>query len=396
LQGGQSAVTFAAEIDAIKSMKWSWKVAQIAGIGVYVHFTFIILLGWVGVSHFLLRHSWQDAASGLVFIVTLFGIVVLHELGHALTARRFGIRTRDITLLPIGGVARLERMPDDPKQELLVALAGPAVNIVLAALLLSVLVAGAKLAALTEVRLVGGDFLSKLMWVNVGLAVFNLLPAFPMDGGRVLRALLATRMDYVRATHIAANVGQAMAFLFGIWGLFASLPMLVFIALFVWIGAAQEASIVQMRSALGGIPVERVMITDFRSLSPQEPLSSAVEHILAGSQQDFPVVEEGRVVGILTRSDLLTGLTKRGQQAEISEVMQKKFETAAPSEMADRVFARLQRCNCHTLPVLRNGELVGIVTMENVGEFLMIQSALDEAKKGKKTIPTIVAADRRS
>jgi CBS domain-containing protein len=170
--------------------------------------------------------------------------------------------------------------------------------------------------------------------------------------------------------------------------------MLVFIALFVWIGAAQESSIVQMRSALGGIPVERVMITDFRSLSPHEPLSSAVEHILAGSQQDFPVVEEGRVVGILTRSDLLTGLTKRGQQAEISEVMQKKFETAAPSEMADRVFARLQRCDCHTLPVLRNGELVGIVTMENVGEFLMIQSALDEAKKGKKTIPTLVAADR--
>src|SRR5688572_27812912 len=183
-------------------MMWSWRVGRIAGIDLYVHPTFMLLLAWVAIVHYLERQRWADAAGGLLFIVTLFGIIVLHELGHALTARRFGIRARDITLLPIGGVARLERMPEDPKQEFLVALAGPAVNVVLAIILFVTLVPISGIAALGNVALVGGQFLSKLIWVNVALALFNLLPAFPMDGGRVLRALLAMRMDYVKATHI--------------------------------------------------------------------------------------------------------------------------------------------------------------------------------------------------
>src|SRR5512136_2096652 len=164
-------------------MKWSWRIARVAGIDVYLHATFLILLAWVGLSHYLARHSLGDAADGLLFISTLFGIVVLHELGHALAARRYGIRTRDITLLPIGGVARLERMPEDPRQELVVALAGPAVNVVLALVLVALLMPAAALRNFGEVPLVGGHFLSKLVWVNVTLAVFNLIPAFPMDGG---------------------------------------------------------------------------------------------------------------------------------------------------------------------------------------------------------------------
>ncbi|TAK87498.1 MAG: site-2 protease family protein [Betaproteobacteria bacterium] len=294
-------------------MKWSWKIAQVAGIGIYVHATFVILLAWVGFSHYLPRHSWQDVADGVLFIIALFTIVVLHELGHALTAKRFGVRTRDITLLPIGGVARLERIPDEPRQELAVALAGPAVNVLLAAILFAMLAAGERVTALTDVTLVGGDFLSKLMWVNVSLALFNLLPAFPMDGGRVLRALLAIRMNYLRATQIAAGIGQGIALLFGLLGLFVN-PFLVFIALFVWMGAAQEAGMAQMRSAFGGIPVGQVMTTEFRTLSP--------------------------------------------------------------GEMAELALARLQSSTCRSLPVLRNGPLVGIVTLENAGEFMMIQAAM--------------------
>ena len=233
-------------------MKWSWKIGEVAGIGIYVHATFMILLGWVGLVHYLPDDSFVDAVTGLVFIVALFSIVVLHELGHSLTAKHFGIRTRDITLLPIGGVARLERMPKEPKQELLIALAGPAVNVVLAALLAVVVMAMMVADGLSDVALVVRQFLAQLMWVNIALAVFNLLPAFPMDGGRVLRALLAMRLDYVHATEIAARIGQGMALLFGLVGLLFN-PFLIFIALFVWTTASQEASMVKAKSALGGI-----------------------------------------------------------------------------------------------------------------------------------------------
>src|SRR5437762_4510151 len=251
-------------------MKASWKSGRVAGIDVYVHATFLILLGWVGLSHYLQRQRWEDAVGGLGFILALFAIVVLHELGHALTARRFGIRTRDITLLPIGGVARLERIPDDPRQEVWVSLAGPAVNVVIAAALYVWLLLSQTLRPFSTLTMAGGPFLERLLLVNVSLAVFNLLPAFPMDGGRVLRALLAMRMDYVRATQVSAHVGQAMALVFGLLGLFTN-PFLVFIALFVWIGAAQEASMVQMRTALIGIPVSRAMLTDFHTVAPDDP-----------------------------------------------------------------------------------------------------------------------------
>ena len=232
-------------------MKWSWKIGQFAGIGVYMHATFLLLVGWVAVSHWVQARSLEAVLSGVGFILALFACVVAHEYGHALTARHYGIRTKDITLLPIGGVARLERMPDDPRQELWVALAGPAVNVVIAAALFAWLVATDTFSPLAELSVAQGSFLERLMVVNAGLVLFNLLPAFPMDGGRVMRALLATRMEYTRATQLAANVGQGMALLFGFLGLIGN-PFLLFIAFFVWIGAAQEASMVQMKSALGG------------------------------------------------------------------------------------------------------------------------------------------------
>jgi Zn-dependent protease/CBS domain-containing protein len=355
-------------------MKWSYRLGTISGIAIYVHGTFLILLSWVALSYYLQRNSLADALSGLLFIVTLFGIVVLHELGHALAARRFGITTRDITLLPIGGVARLERIPDNPKEELIVALAGPAVNVLLALLLFALRAPIAGLSALTEAGWVGGE-LAKLFWVNVSLAVFNLIPAFPMDGGRVLRALLAMKMDYVQATQRAANIGQGVALLLGFFGLFFN-PLLVFIALFVWLGAGQEASLVQMKSALGGIPIGHAMIKDFRTLSPHDPLSRAVELLSAGFQQDFPVLDGDRLVGVLTRAELLKGLTDKGSLAPVAEVMQSQFQTADPLEMLQSVLPRLQACDCHTLPVVRGNHLEGVVTMENLGEFLMLQAAM--------------------
>jgi len=358
-------------------MKWSWKLATVAGIGLYVHATFFLLIAWVGITYWLAGGS-AAALSGIAFILALFACVVLHELGHALTARRYGIRTRDITLLPIGGVSRLERIPDNPRQEVWVSLAGPAVNVVIAAALYAWLLVSQTLRPLSALTMASGPFLERLLLVNVSLAVFNLLPAFPMDGGRVLRALLAMRMDYVRATQVSAHVGQAMALVFGLIGLFSN-PFLVFIAFFVWIGAAQEASMVQMRTALSGIPVSRAMLTNFQTVAPDDAAKRVLELILAGSQQDFPVVDGGQgggVAGVLLRSDVLKALAQRASDWRVRDVMRREFEVVDAADMLDTALARLQSCNCHTLPVTSRGALVGLLTMENVGEFLLIQSAL--------------------
>lgn len=356
-------------------MKWSWKLGEVAGIGVYMHATFLLLIGWVVLSHWMEGASLAATLAGLAFVLVLFGCVVLHEFGHALTAKKYGIKTRDITLLPIGGVARLERMPDIPIQELWVALAGPAVNVVIAAALFLWLQVTSGLEPFGQLGVAKGSFAGRLMVVNIFLVVFNMIPAFPMDGGRVLRALLATRMDYTRATNMAASLGQWIAFLFGFIGLFTN-PFLLFIALFVWIGAEQEASMVKMKSALGGIPVRRAMLTEFRTLAPRDLLARAVEFILTGSQQDFPVTDDGHVVGVLTRSDLLRALAQQGQGVLVADVMRREFQVVDSTEMLETAFARLEACECHTLPVTRNGQLVGLVTMENVGEFVMIQAAL--------------------
>jgi Zn-dependent protease/CBS domain-containing protein len=356
-------------------MKWSWKLGEFAGIGVYVHATFLLLIGWVAVTHWIDGRSLGAVISGVGFILALFACVVAHEYGHALTARHYGIRTRDITLLPIGGVARLERMPDDPRQELWVAIAGPAVNVAIAGALYAWLLFTGTLVPIGELGISAGSFVERLLMVNVGLVAFNLLPAFPMDGGRVLRAILARRMEYTRATQRAAHIGQGMAFLFGFLGLMGN-PFLLFIAFFVWIGAAQEASMVQMKSALGGIPVRRAMLTEYRTLGRTDPLGHAVELILAGSQHDFPVVEGGRVVGILTRGDLLGALHRSGPDTLVFEVMSRDFQLADAGDMLEAAMQRLQECACHTLPVTQNGQLVGLLTMDNVGEFVAIQAAI--------------------
>jgi Zn-dependent protease/predicted transcriptional regulator len=358
-------------------MKWSWKIGKLAGIDLYVHATFLLLLGWVAMSHWSAGKSLDTMVSGVVFILALFACVLLHELGHALAARRFGIATRDITLLPIGGLARLERMPEKPREELWVTLAGPAVNVIIAAALYIWLTLTSGWVPLGQLAVGAGPFLERILVANVYLVVFNLIPAFPMDGGRVLRALLATRMEYLTATQIAAGLGQGLAYVFGFIGLFTS-PFLLFIALFVWIGAAQEASAVQMKTAFAGTPIRAAMLTEFQVLKPSDTLADAVNLILQGSQQDFPVVEHSGVIGILTRADLLVALAKHRKDHAVAPIMRRDFVVAAPTEMLDVVFRRLAECECHTLPVLHDGRLLGLVTMDNLGEYLLIQAALKQ------------------
>jgi len=366
-------------------MKWSIRIGKLFGIPLYIHFTFLLFLAYIGWISGKQGGSAQAALNGVLFMITLFACVVLHELGHALTARRYGIPTRDITLLPIGGVARLDRMPDDPKQELWVAVAGPAVNVVIAGAIYLVTQVSSTVFSMGEAGvngLLSGSFLSRVFVVNVFLVLFNLLPAFPMDGGRVLRALLATRMQYARATHVAATVGQLMALLFGLLGLMPhGNPMLVFIALFVWIGAAQESGMVQMRYSLSGIPVSRAMVTEFHVLRPDATLADAVELTLKGTQRDFPVVDGERVAGVLRQNDMLAALARQGAHVRVGEVMHTDFQMVDSSEMLDAAYRRMSEHRVGTAPVSSQGRLVGLVTMDNIGEFLAIQGALGRPRR---------------
>ncbi len=315
-------------------MKWSWKLGEFRGIAVYMHATFLILIGFVVLSYWSSGHSFGKTLEGVAFVLVLFSCVILHEFGHALMAARFGIRTRDITLLPIGGVARLERMPEEPLQELWVALAGPAVNVIIALGLFAWIQFTTVFSPLEQLGVTTGSFLERVMAVNVLLVVFNMIPAFPMDGGRVLRALLARSLEYTRATQIAASVGQSIAMVFAFVGFFTN-PFLIFIALFVWIGAAQEASMVTMKAALGGVPVRRAMMTDFRTLQVGDTLQQAIDLILATPQQDFPVLDGGQVLGILTSRDLMIALQGHGASALVQDIMRRDLLKLDVNEMPD-------------------------------------------------------------
>ena len=363
-------------------MKWSWKIGTFAGIAVYMHATFVLLLGWIALTHWMQYQSLIPTLTGVAFILALFLCVVLHEYGHALAARTFGIATKDITLLPIGGLARLERIPDKPNQELWVALAGPAVNVVIAALLAAYLSLTGHFQPVQQIGLTHGVFLERVMFANLFLVGFNMIPAFPMDGGRVLRALLAKRMEYARATRIAASVGQGLAFVFGFLGLFTN-PFLVFIAFFVWIGAAQEVAMAEAKSVLGSVSARDAMIPEFRTLSPRDELSQAVKLILNGWQQDFPVVDQGRVVGMLLRSDMIATLAGGEAHASVREAMSEDFPVASPMEPLHSVFTRLHDTQAATVPIVENGRLVGLITLENMTEYMMVHAALSEAKKNR-------------
>ena len=357
-------------------MEWSITLGRIAGIAVRLHLTFLLFLIWIGVGGFLAGGA-QAAVGSVAFILAVFGSVLIHEFGHALTARRFGIRTPDITLLPIGGVARLERLPEKPSQELQVAIAGPATNVVIALLLYAYLSFSGAVDAVRNPGFLVGGLASRLLWVNLWLVLFNLIPAFPMDGGRVLRALLAARMDYGKATQVAAKVGQGFALLFALVGLYGN-PFLIFIGLFVYLGATGEASQTALQTFIRGVPVRSVMITRFRPLESDAPLSEAVRALLEGEQTEFPVLGEGgQVRGILCREDIIRSLASDGADIPVWKAMRADAPTAYWDEMLDGVFERMMHARCAALPVIdRYGALVGLITKENVIEMMMVRDAM--------------------
>ncbi len=357
-------------------MRWSVKIARVAGTEVRIHITFLLFLAWIGFSYYQVGGA-AAAIPGVLFVLALFGCVLLHEFGHVLAARTFGIPTPDITLLPIGGVARLQRMPDKPWQELIVAIAGPLVNVVIAVVLTLVLGQSAHIENLEQVERPSVGMLTKLASVNVMLVLFNLIPAFPMDGGRVLRALLAMVLPYARATQIAAWIGQALAFVFGFIGLFSN-PLLIFIAFFIFLGAQQEAAMAQMKDVSLNLAVSEAMVTHLVKLPPEATLEDAVEALLRTSQHEFPVVDsEDRILGVLTRDRLIAALKQKGPTAAVVDVMQRDLPTVRPDDPFDKAFQLMQESAFPALPVVdRFGRLRGLITPENVGELMMVSTLL--------------------
>lgn len=356
-------------------MSWSLNIGSVAGTVVRIHLTFLLFLAWIFAASYTTGGA-TAAWDSLVFMLLLFLCVLLHEFGHIFTARAFGVTTPYVTLLPIGGVAQLDRIPEQPGQEFLVAIAGPLVNVVIATGL--VLLAGANLgAASAAVDNTHVPLLDRLAAVNLFLALFNMIPAFPMDGGRVLRALLASRLGFVRATEIAAAIGQAVAFALGFIGLLYN-PILIFIAIFVYLAASAEAHFVALSAMSRGVPVSAAMVTQFATLTPEAHVDEAVQTLLRTSQSEFPVIDgAGKPVGLLGRGDLIRALKQLGPDARVAAAMSNELPTISKSHCLDEAFRILQQKSAPAVGITdAAGRLIGLVTAETVGEMLMLHKAL--------------------
>jgi stage IV sporulation protein FB len=357
-------------------MRWSLNIGTIAGTAVRVHITFLLFLVWIFAANYA-SGGPDEAWTGLAFMVALFACVLAHEFGHIFTARAFGVATPDVTLLPIGGVARLERIPEEPRQEFLIAIAGPMVNVVIAVALWALAGAHPDAGELASVDDAHVSMLDRLATINLFLAAFNMIPAFPMDGGRVLRALLASRMGHTRATETAAAVGQAAAFLLGFAGLFFN-PLLIFIAIFVYLAASSEAHMVALKEMSHGVPVTNAMMTEIAKLTPDAQVDQAVETLMRTSQSEFPVVDAaGKPVGLLGRGDLIRAARERGPTTRIAEVMNPKVPTVGYRSCLDDALRLLQEKTAPAVAVTdADGRLVGLVTSETIGEMMMLRKAL--------------------
>lgn len=356
-------------------MGWSFKLFEVGGTSVRVHFTFLLLLAWLG-TVFWLQAGPVAALDGIVFVTLLFVCVVLHEFGHVIAARHYGIETRDITLLPIGGLAALDRMPEKPGQEIVVALAGPAVNFAIAGVLMLLFGAKVDLTVPQVSSQFGADLASRLVTVNLALAIFNLIPAFPMDGGRVLRALLGFTMSYQTATRVAARVGQALAIVFGFLGLLGN-PFLVLIAIFIFLAAGAEAYSANVRDFVRGRHARDVMITEFESLEPNSDVDHAAALLLKTTQQEFPVVDGARRLrGLLTRQSIIEALAASGGKTPVLDVMTRDIPERPLNAPLEAVVKLLQEKAAPAVGIVGPDErFVGYVTWENMAEFFMLRSA---------------------
>jgi Zn-dependent protease/predicted transcriptional regulator len=344
----------------------------------------LLLFAWIIGSYAARGASVGAITVGVALVVCVFAVIVVHELGHALVARHFGIETRDILLLPIGGISSLERMPEKPTQELAVALVGPAINLVIAGLLwLAIAIAGGT-TDLHAVTSFGGAFAAELLWINLVLAVFNLLPAFPMDGGRALRALLAIRMGRERATNVAARLGKLFAVAIAVFGVFYN-PLMILIAAVVWFGASQERALVHLHAVLHGVPVSAAMFTRVDAVSFDQPVEDAAV-LMRDGRSEVPVVDHGHAVAVLTRQDVATALASIGPGAPVASAPHHDVVTVEPAESLDVVLDRMRQTPDTIAIVVDHGTTVGLITAEALAAYIAAdQLAANAAAHASRT-----------
>ena len=362
-------------------MKWSVSIGRIFGINFRIHVTFFLLLFFIFTS-VLKERGFGGAVLATLFICAVFVCVLIHEVGHSLIGRHFGKEARSITLLPIGGVATMVEIPEKPAQEIAMSLVGPLINVVIAGVLY--LFVG-HWAGIASPNLEPGSvraFFAELIGVNIMLAIFNLIPAFPMDGGRVLRGILAAKMDYVRATSAAVFIGQGLAVVFIFYGLFFNW-WLALIGVFLYMGAGGEKQHVLLRSLLHQVPVSEAMITDFRSVHPDEAIAGVLERFHHGSQEDFPVISEAGLEGILTRDRILASIHDKGLSVRVSDVMDRTFVSVDPDMPLDEVYKTLLASRKTAVAVVDKGEVTGMVCLDGISRYLMFKTALSAKHSGK-------------
>ncbi len=362
-------------------MKYSLSLGRISGIQIFVHWTFLILIGWIVYINLKQGMGTVDILWSVFFILTLFACVTLHELGHALAAKRYNIKTKNITLLPIGGLAQLESIPEKPKEELVVALAGPMVNIVIAILLYPFVKLGPDVVEQLDLtRLSHHNFLFSLMVVNVWLAVFNMIPAFPMDGGRVFRALLSFKFERALATRIAATLGQLLAVGFIFIGFFYN-PFLIFIGVFIFLGAQAEAQHAEAKSQMKGFMVADAIMNEVAMLRASDTIEHAVDQLLATQNRNFIVSDNTGVVGTLSRDEIIRALREGRAQKPVADSMSTEFISLEATMPLEEAWVSLQTKRKTAAPVFTSGKLAGMLDAENIAEFLMI----NEARKKERT-----------
>lgn len=374
-------------------MRWSVRIGRLAGTDIYIHITFVLLIVWVAAVAWQHEATVNSVFGQLAFLVALFACVLLHELGHATAARRYGISTRDITLLPFGGLARLERMPKEPVKELVIAVAGPLVNLLIAAGLIAVTgVLTASEGGLGAIADMSAPFLVRLAVVNVVLALFNLIPAFPMDGGRMLRAILGFRLGWFRATLAAAAVGQALAAVFVGFGILGN-PILVIIGVFVLVAAHGEREMARTQEALAGLTVDKAMVSRFAAVTPDTPIEATAARLITGFQSDFPVLDpEGHALGVLTKADLINALPRGGR---VDEAM-RNVPTATSGSPLLLAWELMQRHESPVLLVTREDAVIGLVTLGQIGELVAVRRSLPSDPPTSVRPPRSVGAEVRS